>query len=229
MNMNRRFVLKSMALGGVAGLTMGRSMRALAGPPAAPAAGAAARPVLALVNADAAASGFLQGAIAAGPRLRVQRVDRDLGFMLDLERVLRSSQPMRLIGLLDDASATLVMDLARSAGARVQWVGQHTAKAGFTRHRVLNTDMAEGCARQLGRQLHRCGGGFSLTEERLNGTPAPRQLAGTARQGSRSGQWASGIGYLLASLGTRAAMAAPLTPAANRPVTGSFVSFSIEV
>lgn len=229
MNANRRFVLKSMALSGMAGLAMGRSIRALAGTTAAPAAAAAARPVLALVNPGAAESGFLHGAIAAGPRLRVQRVGRDLGFMLDFERVLRSGQPMRVIGLLDDASATLVVDLARSAGARVQWLGQHTAKAGFTRHRVLNTELAEGCARHLGRQLHACGAGFSLTEERLNGTLAPRQLAGSSRMGSRSGQWAASIGYLLASLGTRTAMTTPLTPAANTPVTGSFVSFSIEV
>lgn len=227
MNANRRFVLKSMALSGMAGLAIGRSVRALAGAAAAPAP--AARPVLALVNPGAAESGFLHGARATGPRLRIQRVGRDLDFMLDFERQLRNGQPMRVIGLLDDASATLVVDMARSAGARVQWLGQHTAKAGFTRHRVLNTDMAEGCARHLGRQLHRCGGGFSLTEERLNGTLAPRQLAGSSRMGSQSGQWVASIGYLLASLGTRATMTVPLTPAANRPVTGSFVSFSIEV
>lgn len=227
MNANRRFVLKSMALSGMAGLAMGRSVRALADTTAVPAA--VAKPVLALVNPGVAESGFLHGAMAAGPRLGVQRVGRDLGFMLDFERQLRSSQPLRVIGLLDDASATLVVDLARSAGARVQWLGQHTAKVGFTRHRLLNTDMAEGCVRHLGRQLHRCGDGFSLTEERQNGTLAPRQLAGAARMGSRSGQWVASIGYLLASLGTRTTMTAPLAPAANRPVTGSFVSFSIEV
>lgn len=227
MNANRRFVLKSMALSSIAGWSMGSSVRALAGTAAAPAA--VAKPVLALVNPGAAESGFLHGAMAAGPRLRVQRVGRDLGFMLDLERQLRSRQAMRVIGLLDDASATLVVDLARSAGARVQWLGQHSAKAGFTRHRVLNTDMAEGCARHLGRQLHRCGGGFSLSEERLNGTLAPRHLAGASRMDSRSGQWAASIGYILASLGTRTAMMAPLAPARSKLVTGSFVSFSIEV
>lgn len=227
MNANRRFVLKSMALSGMAGLAMGRSVRALAGTTAAPAA--AAKPVLALVNAGSAESGFLHGAMAAAPRLRVQRVGRDLGFMLDFERQLRTNQPMRIIGLLDDASASLLVDMARSAGARVQWLGQHTAKAGFTRHRVLNTDIAEGCARQLSRQLHACGAGFSLNEERQNGTLAPRRLAGSSRMGSRSRQWAASIGYLLASLGTRTAMTTPLTPAANTPVTGSFVSFSIEV
>lgn len=227
MNAYRRFVLKSLALSGLAGWSLGRPLGALAGTAVAPAA--VARPVLALVNPGAAESAFLQGARAAGPRLRVQRVGRDLDFMLDLERQLRSRQAMRVIGLLDDASATLVVDLARSAGARVQWLGQHSAQAGFTRHRVLNTDMAAGCARHLARQLHRCGDGFSLSEERQGGTLAPRQLAGASRMGSRGGQWAASLGYLLASLGARTAIAAPLMPAANVPVAGSFVSFSIEV
>lgn len=227
MNANRRFVLKSLALSGIAGLSMSSSVRALARTTAAPAA--AVKPVLALVNPGAAESGFLHGAMAVGSRLQVQRVGRDLGFILDFERQLRGSQPMRVIGLLDDAAATLVVDMARSAGARVQWLGQHTAEVGFTRHHLLNTEIAEGCSRQLGRQLHRCGGGFSLTEERQNGTIAPRQLAASSRMGSRPGQWAASIGYLLASLGTRAAMTAPLARATNRPVIGSFVSFSIEV
>lgn len=229
MDANRRFMLKSLALSSIAGLSMGGSVRALAGTTAAPATATAVKPVLALVNPGAAELDFLHGAMAVGSRLQVQRVGRDLGFMLDFERLLRSGRPMRVIGLLDDASATLVVDMARSAGARVQWLGQHTAEAGFTRHHVLNTDIAEGCSRQLGRQLHACGVDFSLTEERQNGTRAPRQLAGSSRRGSRSGQWATSIGYLMASLGTPAARTAPSAPATNRPVTGSFVSFSIEV
>lgn len=230
MSVNRRFVLKGMALGSMAGLAMGSWVGALAGTTAGPTANLAGRPILALINEGVAESVFVHGAMAAsGSRLRVQRVGHDLGFMLNFERQLRGGQPLRVIGLLDDASATLVVDMARSAGARVQWLGQHTAEAGFTRHHLLTTDIAEGCSRQLSRQLHACGAGFSLDEERHGGSMVPRQLAGPARRDHQSAQWAASIGYLLASLGARQALTTSLAPIVSKPVTGSFVSFSIEV
>lgn len=227
MTMNRRFVLKGMALGGMAGLTMGRM------PGAGASAGSidpvASRPILALVNGGAAESAFLHGAIAAsGPQLQMQRVGLDLGFMLDFERRLRSDRTTGVIGLLDDASAVLLVDMARSAGARVQWLGQHNAEAGFSRHHLITTDIAEGCSRQLSRQLHACGAGFSLDEEHRDGAISLRRLTGPAQRNEQSAQWAAGVGHLLASLGTRPALAAPLVPSTGRPVIGSFVSFSIE-
>ena len=228
MSVNRRFVLKGMALGGAATLALGGSAQALAGIATAPAGSPIATPALVLVNGSAAEADFLHGAGAAlGSQMRVQRVGSDLAFMMDFERQLRSGQPMRVIGLLDDASAALVIDVARSAGARIQWLGQHTAEAGLTRHRLLNTDIAEGCSRQLGRQLHACGESFSVSEERQNSAALPRQMAATSRNGNQSGQWASSVGHLLASLGTRQ-LSSPRAPAARVPVTGSYVSFSIE-
>lgn len=227
MSVNRRFVLKGAALSSI-GLTVDGFIPAPANSDA-PIDTATAEPMLALVNEGAAESMFLYGAMAAGKTpLRVQKVGRDLGFMLDFERRLRHGRPMRVIGLLDDASATLIVDMARSGGARMQWLGQHTAEAGFTRHHVLSTDMTEGCSQDLSRQLHACGAGFRLNEERQNGPMAPRQLTGRSRKAGQSAQWASSIGYLLASIGTRTMLAAPLAPAANTPITGSFVSFSIE-
>lgn len=225
MTVDRRFVLKSMALGGAAGLVLGRSMPALAGRRP---AYQGSEPALAVVGRGAAEAAFVHGAqAAAGARLRVQQVDHGLDFMLDLERQLRAGHPMRLIGLLDDAAAVLVLDLARSAGARIHWLGQHRAEAGSTRHRLLNTDLAQGCARRLGRQLHACGAGFVLDEER-QGSPAPaRRLAGPARDGAHSVQWAASVGHLLATLGARP-LGAPRMPAQSTPLSGSFVSFSIE-
>lgn len=229
MSVNRRFVLKGMALGSAAALALGGSAQALADIATAPAGNAVATPALVLVNGGAAEADFLHGAGAAlGSQMRIQRVGSDLAFMLDFERQLRSGQPLRVIGLLDDACAALVVDMARSAGARIQWLGQHTAAAGLTRHRLLNTDIAEGCSRQLSRQLHACGAGFSLSEERQNSVAPPRQLAATPRRGNPSGQWASSLGYLLASLGTGQRMSSPRAPAASEALTGSYVSFSIE-
>lgn len=229
MSANRRFLLKGMVLGSMTGLAMGSSVSALTSIAVGPTGNAAGRPILALINKGMAESAFMHGAMAAsGSRLQEQRVGLDLGFMLNFERRLRGSRTIRMIGLLDDASASLVVDMARSAGARVQWLGQHTAEAGFSRHHLLTTELAEGGSRQLSRQLHACGAGFSLNEERQNGAVVPRQFSGIGRIGSHSGQWATSVGFLLASLGTRPAMAAPVAPATSAPFTGSFVSFSIE-
>lgn len=225
MTVDRRFVLKSMVLGSAAGLVLGRPVPVSAHVPP---AHSGVRPALALVGRGAAETAFLQGArAAAGTQLRVQQVDRGLDFMLDFERRLRAGRAMQVIGLLDDAAAVLVLDLARSAGARIRWLGQHTAAAGSTRHRLLSTDLAEGCARQLGRQLHACGAGFTLDEEHQGRIAATRQLAGRARDGAPSAQWAASVGYLLGALGTRPIGVPPIA-AQSTPPGGSFVSFSIE-
>lgn len=225
MTVDRRFVLKSMVLGSAAGLVSGRPVPVSANVPP---AYVGVRPALALVGSGATETAFLRGArAAAGTELRVQQVDRGLDYMLDFERRLRAGRAMRVIGLLDDAAAVLVLDLARSAGARIHWLGQHTAAAGSTRHRLLNTDLAEGCARQIGRQLHACGAGFTLDEERQGSIGATRQLAGRARHRAPSAQWAASVGYLLAAMGTRP-IGVPRVPAPSTPLGGSFVSFSIE-
>jgi len=228
MSVNRRFVLKGVALSSIAGLTVDGFTPALAAHSDASINAATAGPMLALVNGGGAESMFLYGAMAVKAPVRVQKVGRDLRFMLDFERLLLHGRPMRVIGLLDDASATLIIDLARSGGARMQWLGQHTAEDGLTRHHVLSTDMTEGCSQQLSRDLHACGDGFRLNEERQHGPMAPRQLAGRSCKAGQSAQWVSSIGYLLASIGTRTMLAAPLAPAANTPIAGSFVSFSID-
>lgn len=226
MNVKRRSLLKGMALGGLAGAAMASAglasaMNAASTRPA--------LPILALVNGAAAESAFIHGlnASPAAKLLKVQRTDMDLNFMLGLEQRLRSGQPQRIIGLVDDASAALIVDLARSAGARVQWLGQHSASANASRHRLLSSEAASGCALQLGQRLNACGTGFSLDEQRLHGQ-RPLQLAATARSNAGSEQWAATLGYTLASLGTTASGQAPLIANRPAPLTGTFVSFSIE-
>jgi len=229
MSVNRRSILKGMALGSLAGPFMGGSLQALAGGADAP-AHSATRPSLALISSWDAGAAFVQGARAAvvSP-LQVHQAGPELGYLLDFERQLRRGQPMHVIGLLDDGAAVLVLDLARSAGARVHWLGQHTAEAGLSRHRLLNTGAAEDGIRQLSRQLHACGAGFTLIEECRHGTASARQSASPPRSDERSNQWAASIGYLLGSPGTGRLIMAPLVPASRTPLIGSFVSFSIEV
>src|SRR5690606_37597272 len=180
MSMDRRFVLKGMALGSLAGLTLGGALPALGATHGSPRS-SAARPALVLVNQGAEQSAFVQGARATGAAVQVRQIGGDLTDLLSLQSQLSSGRKMRLIGLLDYASAALVVDMARSAGARVEGLGQHTARGGVTRHRLLNTASAEGCARQLGRQLHVGGAGAARTEERRGSAAAARPLSASPR------------------------------------------------
>ncbi|MBP5059224.1 hypothetical protein [Pseudomonas chlororaphis] len=229
MNVERRTVLKGLALSSLAGIAMGSSGLTMAHSVLA----AQARPVLptlALVSNEAAESIFLQGGNAspAGKQVKVQRTDLSLDFMLGFEKRLRSGQPQRIIGLVDDASAALIIDLARSAGARVQWLGQHRATANASQHRLLSAEAASGCAPQLGLSLNACGAGFSLTEHRMHGLQAPLQVSAAARNSVGADQWAATLGYTLAALGTSSDGQAPLVTRRPSPLTGNFVSFSIE-
>ena len=227
MSVDRRFVLKGMAWGSLAGLTMGASLPSLAGVSGAPGAGAGSRPVVALRTGRKRGLGGAPRGVGRVP-CAAAKMDSSLSVMQQLDMQLRSGKPMHIIGLLDDATAALVIDQARSAGARVNWVGQHMASAGQSRHHLLNTSLAEGCSRQMSRQLHACGAGFSLNEERSGSTAPARQLAGPARTMAHSEQWAASLGYLLGSLGVRRPAMAPLVTANRMPLNGSFVSFSIE-
>lgn len=228
MEINRRLVLKGMALSSFAGFAI-ESSADESTEAAASTANASSRPLLALVNDDAAGSAFLHGARASGgTQLQTRRISGDLQVMLNLERELRGSRALRFIGLLDDAAGTLVVDLARSAGARVRWLGQHTAHASATHHRLLHADNADECARHLGRQLRACGVGFHIVSQHHGDTNSQHQLSGPPHADSRAADWASALGYLLASLDTPSPTAAPAT-AASLVADGRFVSFSIEV
>lgn len=141
MDAHRRLLLKGLAFSGIASLALRAPAQALASSGAAPGPVAANTGLWVLINDDAAGSAFLQGAMTVGgPQLKTQRIGRDLDFMLDFERRLRNGQEMRIVGLLDDASGTLVADLARSAGAAMPWLGRHTARAGSIRHQLLDTN-----------------------------------------------------------------------------------------
>ncbi|MNQ89552.1 hypothetical protein D3C85_1048630 [compost metagenome] len=218
-----------MALGSLAGVAMSSSGLSMANT----VLGGQSRtalPTLALVSGDVAESAFLEGVTAspAARQVKVQRTDLSLDFILGLEKRLNSGQPQRIIGLVDDASAALIIDLARSAGARVQWLGQHRATANSSAHRLLSAEAASGCAPQLGLHLNACGTGFSLSEQRMGGQQAPLQLSAAARSSAGSEQWAATLGYSLAALGTTHTGEAPLVASRKSPLTGNFVSFSIE-
>ena len=127
MNTTRRHVLKSMltVAGGVS-LPLGFSSAALA-EMALP-----AKSTVVVVSSDQAGQQFLSG-IQAQRNVSIAQVldsSTDLSFIQRLQQVLQTNESQRVVGLVDDASATLIMDLARSANARLLWEGQHAELSG---------------------------------------------------------------------------------------------------
>jgi hypothetical protein len=199
MNVSRRFILKGIALSVLAGITMGRWDLS----PTNNAASAQAQPtppILVLVSGEAEQSAFLRGIAAALPdkHLRVQRTDLGMGFVQDFTQLLRSKPQIRIIGLVDDASAALIIELARASDARLQWLGYHSVSAGQSRHRLLSGKASSELAARL-----------------RNGAAEDLQ------------SWTAALGFALASPDTAQTGMAPLA-ADLSPLTGHFVSFAIE-
>lgn len=229
MTIDRRTVVKGMGLFGLSVPFLGRSVTA----PATPGEAAMAErgSTVLLVSAGAADSAFVHGARAGvgASGLTLLEASRELAFVLGFEQALRDGQPTRAMGMLDDALATLLIDLARSAGARVPWIGHHGCHASGSRHhRLSSTPTTERCAARLSAQLHLGVDGFMPVDEDRNRVPVVRGIATGARSADRADHWAAMLGYMLASPGTGDPGPAPTFRAGRTPLAGSFVSFLIE-
>jgi hypothetical protein len=175
-----------------------------------------------LVSGAVERSGFVHGVRSANTAVSLLRADLGLDFLRHLKNLLESEQASRVIGLVDDACGTIIVDSARASDAKLQWLGQHAVNAERSRHRVLGGALAEGCAVQFGEQLNACGGNFNLTERRVDGH-APLRLAAGSREGNRDGDWATALGFALAAPGATVPRFRPAPP-----LTGHFVSFLLE-
>ncbi|OYD22655.1 hypothetical protein [Oceanimonas baumannii] len=212
MSIERRSVLKGMALGGLAGLTLGRAGSASAAPVAGSPAG---KPLLMLVSGAEAEAAFMAGVRAnpAGQSAILLRTDSGMEFLSALQQRLHGARNERIIGLVDDASGALILSLARSAGARLHWSGQHVSEGGQSRHRLSVTSDAGACIGQFAALSEECDRPSALSEQILAAGP----------------QWAPALAFALTSPepGRRYLRAAPPTRAAVP--NGHYVSFSIEI
>lgn len=237
MDANRRTFLKGLALTGFAAATprfvSGKvlpdkmnSLKADTNPP-----------IVALIYGLPDESAFLAGVRSARPQqhghdsVMVQRCDLGLDFLQSLHALLHSGKPTPIIGLVDNASAAIITDLARSAGVRMHWLGQHAVSTEYARHSILTADEWHEGGLRLEHQLNARGVDFNFTEQPGTQLGGWRQIASsTARQDSQNGNWAASLGFVLASLAANptAQPAAASGRAASTPVLGNFVSFSFK-
>lgn len=146
MQSNRRSLLKGLAAAGMAITGMGWAHASAVPAAAVPAAGAA--DVLAVTSANTALEqAFLAGVEQTGQVVHNGLVGLDSTAFTQLGQLLADGQDTVLVGLLDDAAATLVLDLVRSAGGRVIDVQQHRVPASAAPWaRKLGQDLAQGHA-----------------------------------------------------------------------------------
>lgn len=148
MHTDRRSVLKGLAAAGLAMVAMPWA-QATSAPGIRDAASAGAR-VSALVSGSALDAAFLAGVqqgvnAPAGQSLSTQPLKGlDAATFGQLNQLLNDGSETLLVGLIDDASAAIVIDLVRSAGGRVLSL-QH--------HRADNSSAGAQWAQALGQSL----------------------------------------------------------------------------
>ena len=149
MSIDRRLVLKGLAAVGFAmtSLRFAHAAGTVGLPLTASQTLAAVTP---LVTGSAHDSEFLAGVQAAAQSQGlvqnevIQLRGLDAAVFSRLRRMLQDGEPATLVGLADDASATLILDLVRSAGGRVI----------STEHHRLASDLSAGqSAQALGSSL----------------------------------------------------------------------------
>ncbi|MFC3532931.1 hypothetical protein ACFOLG_12150 [Vogesella facilis] len=152
MTTDRRTLLKGLAAVGLA-FTGGSLAHAASGlPDTATLAAGSQMPLTAVVSGSAVDRQFLAGVSAAAqqhgmqqqPALSLNGLDGSL--LQHIHTLAQDTQPAMLVGLVDDATATVLLDLVRSAGGRVL----------AQQHQRLNSDAtAQQLAATLGHELVR--------------------------------------------------------------------------
>ena len=134
MSTDRRSILKGLAAAGL--MMTNLSWAQASAPQAAAAADAALADVTALVSGSALDAAFMAGVrqsvnAPAGQALSAAPLQSlDAATFARLNQLLNDDSATLLIGLIDDASAAIVLELVRSAGGRVLSVQHHRAGDG---------------------------------------------------------------------------------------------------
>ncbi|KAB0265573.1 hypothetical protein [Microvirga brassicacearum] len=177
---------------------------------------------------------FLAGLARArspGADIAVLRID-DFGSedLLRLQAMLTAGRRQTLVGLVNDGLAAIIGESARTAGARLRWLGQHTLTPTESRHRLLTA--SGGCAAWFAEALTACGSRFSVNHHDLSAgtmTHLSASSAGTDR-------WAFALGQTIAMAnGLEQFHQRHLEATADSPERGpsraaeSLVSFSYEL
>lgn len=234
MDANRRAFLKGVALSGFALATPGFAAGNIFSDLPKSRKSGIHMPIVALINTLPDESAFLAGIRLARDHQRsshpvtVQRCDRGLRFLKSLNTLLQSGERTQILGLVDDASAAIIIDLARSAGVRMPWLGQHAVSAVQARHSILTADAEHGRSLRFAQELNTRDAGSYLAEEPVTGQDGLHRMAIATPKTPSDGSWATSLGFAMASRETASSAQSPWvgSSAVAAPLLGTFVSFS---
>lgn len=231
MDIQRRLLLKGMVLGGISSLGFAKAGTGLTGDSI---GFVKPMPILVLVNGRIGHSAFLEGVRAAAGRtdlLQVHDTDLGLDFLLALQHYIQSTQGRLIVGLVDDASATLIVDLARTAGARMHWLGQHAVGPGQSRHRLSDSRITGDYGTLFNGRLVAHGFDIDSGKQQTEKKRVTHESVSYVRNGTPdSQQWATDLGFILAGNGRHTAFSAiPQVSTGPASLAGYFVSFAFEI
>ncbi len=189
MDVDRRSLMKGMLAGG--------ALLALGTPPWSFAEQPARRPnpSVLLLGGTGADEAFERGAQAACAGMTdegLQIVKLKGGLLADTDRVvklLEQSRDARWIAVMDDTSAVIFLELARTAGVRLLSMGTHACSSDAAcqlRHAWASTSPAHGVGGLLASQLIQRPGSFSITESFLQDSPEEGRLTSWSAPGFSS-------------------------------------------
>jgi hypothetical protein len=243
MTIGRRPVLQGLAATGLAAVAPGfpdPQAAAYAEPDEKRAGGTI--PWIATLSTTRFGDDFLAGlALAPSPAadLTVLRI-ADFGSpdLLRLQAMLTTDQRQAMVGLVDDGLAAIIIESARTAGARLRWLGQHTLTPTEIRHRLLTA--SSGYAAQFAASLTASGSRFSISCQDLSVGPVTHLSAssGLPPPADHTSRWAFTLGQTIAMANGLEPLPASehhLEEAAARPepspsrIAESLVSFSFEL
>lgn len=137
MDLNRRSFIKG-ALYATGGALLGSSALARAGLGL---AGADSVPVHILTTHRDIAASFASGVRAALPSATdvTEQCRAGMDLLAHTTRALQQQHPVRLVGMVDDATGELLTATARRFGARISWLVQHAADHQQIRHQAIHT------------------------------------------------------------------------------------------
>lgn len=189
MEIDRRSLMKGLLAGGAL-LALGTSPWAFADPPI-----RNSRRCLLFLGDSAMDDAFEKGVRAACGEMKyhgLQTVKVNGGLLSDPGQVaglLEQSRGARWIAVMDDASAAVFQELARSAGGRLLSVGSHASvndEVCPIRHVWLAASPAQSAGGLLAAQFIEQGAGFSITENFLSESTAAGDLVGWSAPGFSS-------------------------------------------
>src|SRR5690606_1124071 len=153
---SRRRVLQGM---GASGLAFAVPVVGKAAPGTASATAQEQLTLYVMASPHADPSGFEAGALAAGRRRGSDpNMVHELrsGLALDDTSRFKSLPPQpeaaRVIGLVDDASAAVLVNMARAAYVRMHWLAQHRVTPSGVKHTVVAA-VDDACCEQMARGL----------------------------------------------------------------------------